>query len=42
VSAAQQVVEALSRVRMGDEVVLKYVRVEDGKANERSVRVRFQ
>jgi serine protease Do len=42
VSTAQQVVESLSEVRMGDEVVLKFVRIQDGKANERSVRIRFQ
>jgi serine protease Do len=42
VTAAQQVVESLSTLRMGDEVVLKYVRIAEGKANERSVRIRFR
>jgi serine protease Do len=42
VSKAEDVIGVLSKVKAGDEVVVKYVRVQDDKAIERSVRVRFR
>ncbi len=42
VSLAEDVVGAVSRYEVGQEVTLKYVRILDGKAVERSVKVRLK
>jgi S1-C subfamily serine protease len=42
VTSADDVVNAVSELAVGSEVKLSYTRVQDGKAVERSVDVRFR
>lgn len=42
VTKAEDVMEAMSQAKSGEELIVKYVRMEDAKANERTVRIRLR
>ena len=42
VSKAEDVVNQVGKLHMGDEVVIKFLRMESGKAVEKTVRIRFR
>jgi hypothetical protein len=42
VASAEDVVNAMNSFEIGDDVTIKYVRIVDGKAVERSVKVQLK